>query len=57
MMWFFGAIGVSAVVLFIGLKLPPKRKPAESEMLWSREYKQMYTDCVAYAEELYQQKK
>lgn len=57
MMWFLGALGLSAVVLFIGWLLSLKRKPKpEPEHLWSREYKQIYRSCLDYVEQLYQPK-
>lgn len=54
--WFLKALGVSATVLFIGWLLP-KRKPEPvepEEMLWSKEYRQMYEDAIKDMEWLYQ---
>lgn len=53
--WFLGVLGFSATITFIGRLLPPKRRP-EPEHLWSREYKEIYRDCLEYVEQLYQKK-
>jgi hypothetical protein len=59
--WAFCVKGIlaSCGVALVGLLLPckGKRKQPEPELLWSREYRQMYKDCLTYAEQLYQQKK
>jgi hypothetical protein len=55
--WFFGALSISLAVLFIGSRLKPRRKqpePETTDMFWSREYRQMYSDCLNYAERIYQ---
>jgi hypothetical protein len=54
--WFFGAISISLVVLFIGSRLKPRRKQPEPTDFWSKEYKQIYEGCISYAERIYQQK-
>ena len=51
--WFFGALSLSLVVAFIGLKkstLPKRRnKPGEIDLY----YEQIRKDCLTYAEQLY----
>lgn len=62
-MWLFlGVLGLSVTVAFIGRLLPPKRKPEPvepepelEEMFWSREYKETYKGCLAYAERVAEQ--
>lgn len=57
-MWCYLALGVGVVIALIGLKKStfPRRKPEpkpEPEHLWSKEYRQMYRDCIYNAEHVY----